>query len=410
MLLDALGPRRVILDRIAGLAGARGLQACLVGGAIVDLLQDRPVKDLDVVVVGDAPALATALAQAWGGRVLVHAAFRTATWTTADGEPVDLVTARRETYAGPAALPQVAPGSLADDLARRDFTVLAMALDLGSGALVDPGGGRADLAAGVLRIQHPRSFIDDPTRVWRAARWGARLGLVPSPETRHGADQARAAGAHRALGDERLGQEVQRCLADGRAAQLFGSVAAWGWLQDVHSELGPRATAALDRHEHTTRPAHLARGGEPYDLADGGWLCLASQIDNRAARRDRDRLVPGGGARRALWVDGPDQVARTLAALPGPPDPVVLGRALATQPAPIRAAVVDGLAPDWAPLAAWWERTGRFQRSSIDGHRLQAAGVSPGPALGRGLQAALESAWRGEADGAQLSAALDAAR
>lgn len=407
-MLTALGPRQALLDHVARAAGELGLRTALVGGAIVDLLKGRLAKDLDVVVQGDAPALAAVLAARHGGEVVTHSAFGTATWTTGNGEPVDLITARQETYAAPAALPDVTPGTLEQDLGRRDFTVLCMALELETGVLLDPAGGQQDLADGLLRVQHDRSFVDDPTRVWRAARWGARLGLQPTPGTVAAMALARDLGAHQALGIERLGQEVHRCLADGRAAALFGSVAAWGWLCDLHPELPDHTPNVLADAQDRTHLSHLARGGEPYPVVDAGWLALGGLVPPRD-RADLLRLVPGGGARWSLWSQGTQQVVGDLAALAGDPTRLALGRQLQRRVPAVRAALAAALPAPWDPLTAWWEQQGRHVRSAVDGHALMAAGVPKGPALGLGLQAALEAAWDDHAPAAQHRAALAAA-
>ena len=146
----------------------------LVGGAVRDLAlgrEDRP--DLDVAVEGDVAELAGRL----GGEVVHHDRFRTAIVRSGDLR-VDLAATRAETYSSPGALPEVEPARLDEDLARRDFTVNAMAVPLfGQPQLIDPHGGFADLESSLLRVLHSDSFSDDPTRVLRGARYGARLGL-----------------------------------------------------------------------------------------------------------------------------------------------------------------------------------------------------------------------------------------
>ncbi len=124
------------------------------------------------------------LAAEIGGALVEHARFLTAS-VTCDRRRVDIATARAERYEVPAALPRVRPAAIGEDLRRRDFTVNAMAAELSSGAflLVDPLGGRRDLQRRRLRVLHPLSFVEDPTRIFRAARYGARLGLTPDPWT-----------------------------------------------------------------------------------------------------------------------------------------------------------------------------------------------------------------------------------
>lgn len=149
----------------------------LVGGVVRDLLLERPNCDLDMVVEGDAISLAQEMAEIRKASLTVHKRFGTAKirW---DEHSADLATARAETYARPGALPTVKPGTISDDLLRRDFTVNAIAIELNPrrfGDIIDPHGGRQDLENGLIRILHEKSYIDDATRIWRAIRYEQRL-------------------------------------------------------------------------------------------------------------------------------------------------------------------------------------------------------------------------------------------
>ncbi|MFL0760604.1 MAG: CCA tRNA nucleotidyltransferase [Prochlorococcus sp.] len=178
------------LQLAASDAGLKRL--AVVGGAVRDGLLHhqhlepwRGLPDLDLVVEGSATALVESLCrQLASGRLtkcLVHEAYDTVELIL-DGVLIDLASARKETYAGPGHNPDVSDGSLEADLARRDFTVNAMALELPDGPLLDPYGGQAALERRQLAFLHPLSVSDDPTRVVRGARYVARLGLVLSPE------------------------------------------------------------------------------------------------------------------------------------------------------------------------------------------------------------------------------------
>jgi tRNA nucleotidyltransferase (CCA-adding enzyme) len=176
----------------------------LVGGAVRDLLLVRPPRELDIVVEGDVDAAAARL----GGEVTAHDRFGTA--RVRAGEcAFDLVRARAESYAYPGALPDVRPATLREDLRRRDVTVNAIALGL-DGALVAVNGGLDDLRAGLLRVLHDASFVDDPTRVWRVARYAARLGFTVEEHTRV---LAAAADPSTVSGD-RLGAELRLALRE----------------------------------------------------------------------------------------------------------------------------------------------------------------------------------------------------
>ena len=166
-------------------AGSEKQRLYLVGGVVRDLLLERRNMDLDLVVEGDAIKLARELAAGQPAKLTVHPRFGTATiaWSRYSA---DFATARAETYARPGALPAVKPGMINDDLARRDFTINAMAVELNPGRfgeLIDPHGGRRDLDKKLVRVLHEKSFIDDATRIWRAVRYEQRLDFQIEPGT-----------------------------------------------------------------------------------------------------------------------------------------------------------------------------------------------------------------------------------
>src|SRR3989304_3991365 len=160
---------------LRGLGGGKGLRLYLVGGAVRDLLRGRPSLDLDLVVEGDALALLPDLG--WQGRLRRFPTFGTAK-LLGEGWSLDMASARRESYPHPGALPRVGPGTLQDDLFRRDFAINALAVDLSPpslGGLVDPFGVREDLEKGLIRVLHERSFQDDAPRILRAVKYAARF-------------------------------------------------------------------------------------------------------------------------------------------------------------------------------------------------------------------------------------------
>jgi tRNA nucleotidyltransferase (CCA-adding enzyme) len=157
----------------------------LVGGVVRDLLLERNNLDLDIVIEGDAIKLAREMARLNRAKITVHPRFGTANLLWGK-RSADMTTSRAETYDRPGALPTVKPGTIVDDLARRDFTVNAMAVELNPrhfGEFLDPHGGRQDLKKQVIRVLHDNSFIDDATRIWRAVRYEQRLGFRIAPAT-----------------------------------------------------------------------------------------------------------------------------------------------------------------------------------------------------------------------------------
>jgi len=179
-LIERLHPPLLNLALSAGkLAAKSGIRAYLVGGIVRDLMLGRPCVDVDLAIEGDAVKLAGQMAQKLGARLTVHKAFGTASLKTDDFN-VDLATCRSEIYRCPGALPLVSPGTLQDDLKRRDFSINAMAVSVNApdrDVLTDFFGGRRDLSQGLIRVLHNISFQDDATRMMRAVRYEQRLGF-----------------------------------------------------------------------------------------------------------------------------------------------------------------------------------------------------------------------------------------
>lgn len=175
-----------LIARAHKISCARRLPMYLVGGFVRDLLLGVRNLDVDIVVEGDAIECARLYASAYKAHVVSHARFGTATVTIGRHTKVDFATARKERYPKPACLPLVTPSSLRDDLARRDFTINAMAIGIGCadyGMLMDFCNGREDLAKGRVRVLHAASFIDDPTRILRAVRFETRYSFSLEKET-----------------------------------------------------------------------------------------------------------------------------------------------------------------------------------------------------------------------------------
>jgi tRNA nucleotidyltransferase (CCA-adding enzyme) len=166
----------------------------VVGGVVRDLILDRKPGDIDLSVVGDARLFAEALANRLGFSPPVESQFLTYKISTSgassnvsgDIEAIDVVNSRTETYAGPAALPDITPSSIEDDLKRRDFTINSMAISLSDsdwGTLVDPMNGFGDIMRKRIKVHHDESYVLDPTRIYRTVRYATRLGFTIDPRT-----------------------------------------------------------------------------------------------------------------------------------------------------------------------------------------------------------------------------------
>jgi tRNA nucleotidyltransferase (CCA-adding enzyme) len=255
----------------------------VVGGFVRDLLLGQPNLDLDLVVEGDAIALAHELALRFGGHVHAHTRFGTAKWIlpqgiedrgqgTGDGEPrtalvpsplsLDFISARREFYTHPTALPEVEHSSIQQDLYRRDFTIntLALCLDeLRFGQLLDFFGGLNDLRAGVIRVLHNLSFVEDPTRSLRAVRYEQRLGFTIEPHTAELI--ADALDLMPRVSGERIAHELLLIGAEREPEKSLCRLHELGVLSAIHPALAcDEATIARCARLRELRSSDLSRG------------------------------------------------------------------------------------------------------------------------------------------------------
>ena len=385
------------------LPALRGLPpAYLVGGAVRDMLRGAESVDLDIAVEGDAVAVARTLAERLGGEAREHERFGTAT-VRAGGVTADLATTRRERYERPGALPVVEPAPLADDLVRRDFTINAMAVGLSEddvGELHDPHGGRTDLESGVVRVLHERSFIDDPTRLLRALRYEARLGMRMDARTEELARTAAADGALETVSGPRIRDELMDLLRELEAPSALEHAREL----EIDSALHPSLAAEPEL-------AAAAALGAAETGADRGLAALATLVARAPdelepwveslalARAERDAVMAAArhaaGLLSSLQGEVPDSVVHTL--LRGePPETLAVALALGAPGGPIHRYLADL----------------RGVRLEVTGDDLLAAGIPPSPAVGRALEETLRRKLDGEVGGRdeELALAIEVAR
>jgi len=384
----------------------------LVGGAVRDLLLGRAPRELDVVVAGDAEWLARELASMLAAEVTLHGRFGTAVVEWEAGR-VDVAERRAESYPAPGALPEVRPGSIEEDLRRRDFTINAIAVPLGGerrGALDSAEHALEDLAAGRLRVLHDRSFIDDPTRLLRLARYRARLGFEVETRTAELAAQALATGALAMVSRARIGAELRLALGEADATEALDALSELGVLPAIDpslsfdASLARRALALLpqDGRGDLLLMAALLLDGVQHrgEATEPAMFELLDGLEFTAGERERvmrSALAATSLVGELALAAKPSQLHETLFALPL--EAVALAGALS-----------EAESAAGAAATGWLERL-RHVRLSITGDDLLAAGVSAGPELGRRLDATLARKLDGElADGreAELSAALEA--
>jgi tRNA nucleotidyltransferase (CCA-adding enzyme) len=391
------------LPALAAVGGEPGVH--VVGGAVRDLLLGREPHEVDLVVEGDAVALAHRL----GEVVAVHERFGTATVRVGDdagAATVDLAGARQETYAAPGALPEVRLGaSLARDLERRDFSVNAIAVALDDGRITAVPGALEDVSAGILRILHPGSFADDPTRLLRGARYAARLDFEYDEATARLARAAITEGSLATVTPSRLGAELRLLLREPQPAAIE-RLARDGLAAALLGEPGPGLRSGAGR-PYVRRAVALT----PPECEPGLVALAAAWAGGEAAvgRRLRELGLPAaevtriaqavGGAGRVLDGLEPD----ASGAEPGPGD---VDRLLGTGPVELAVLVAARCGPGADAARRWLERD-RHRRLAISGDDLVAAGLV-GPAVGRGLAAARAAMLDGAAPDreSQIAAAL----
>ena len=181
-------PIQSLLAEFGKVGDELGYSLYAVGGFVRDLLMRVENLDVDIVVEGDGIRLAEAFERKVPCRIRTHRKFGTAIILFPDGSKIDIATARFEVYESPAALPTVEKSSIKMDLYRRDFTINALALQLnakGFGELIDFFGGVKDLKEKIVRVLHNLSFVEDPTRVFRAIRFEQRLGFQIGKHTQN---------------------------------------------------------------------------------------------------------------------------------------------------------------------------------------------------------------------------------
>ncbi len=205
-----------VIKIVGKVADELKIKAYIVGGPVRDKLLGMSNYDLDFAVEGNGIKFAEVLNKKLKGRLITYKAFGTAT-IELKGKRIDIVTARKESYKYPAAYPVVKPGAIKDDLFRRDFTINAMALAIdkkGLGKLVDFYGGQKDLTKGVIRVLHDKSFMDDPTRIFRAVRFSVRFGFKIEPHTKKLMKEAVLDGFLGEVNTGRIRKEIEAFLKE----------------------------------------------------------------------------------------------------------------------------------------------------------------------------------------------------
>jgi len=396
----------------------------LVGGVVRDLLLGRKTFDLDLTVEGDGLAFARSVAGRYKAGVVQFERFATARLVLPDGQKIDIASTRRESYADPAALPEVKPSTLCEDLYRRDFTINAMAVQLNMGdfgLLHDPYGGRRDLRSKTIRVLHEESFRDDPTRVFRAIRFMQRFGFSLEPWTRRLLTEAAAENLINRLSGPRLRNELFLLLAERNPSDVIAWLVRLKLLRFLHPRL--RYTRRTKRLMDAVSPACVWwKELNPVPSVDRPIIYLmallseagASVLRSVARRLQLSSMQSAAVARSGEQTDlilkrlsqnrelRPSQIYRLLRSLP--PEAMILLAAKAQLPA-----AGKGMRRCRQRLARYMKRD-RHVVTTVRGDDLRKLGLKPGPRykdiLDQILEARLDGKVRSEADEHELASRM----
>jgi tRNA nucleotidyltransferase (CCA-adding enzyme) len=419
-MLRAHVPRSLyrLLERLGRCADTHRVSAYIVGSWVRDLLLGRRNPDLDIVVAGDGLALAQALAQQEGVRLTTQARSGTAVVLGPEGFTLRVATTRVASNACPIPLPPVGQGSLQHDLTRRDFTINTLAIWLNTqhfGELLDVYGGQRDLKDKTLRVVHSHSFVDEPTRVFRAIRFEVSFGLHLGKETLRLMQGAATMGLLHQLSSVRLGEEIRLLLSERDAHKAVARLAALNLLRFIHAEVtwSPKLDHLLQNVDDILAwyqiaslhwpPCPMRADGtveRPGDEIEP-WLvrliALLEALSDLAVpeafqrlnllRRHADTVHAARAARHTiprLATRPPLLPAETYRILTGQRVEVLLFLLAKTTTTAAKQQIVAYL------------ETYRYVKPQLSGHDLRAMGLTPGPLFRKLLDRLLEARLNGE--------------
>ncbi len=408
-------PTRIFkrLREIGALADATSVSAYLVGGLVRDLLLGHKNLDMDITVEGDGMTFAQRLADRYGAGLKVFNRFATALVVFPDGFKLDVATARRESYSHPTALPTVDPSSIKDDLYRRDFTINALAIRLNAshfGELVDFYGGRRDLEANTIRVLHARSFVDDPTRVFRAIRFEQRFGFHIEKHTLTLLKEAAASDLVRQLSGPRLRNEVMRLLSEQAPLRAIRRMADLDLLRFLHADLAFTSPLSIFLSDLQRALAWWTKQfpRRPLDRALVYFMGLLDGLSASATDAVAKRLaLPGEQANKVRLAKKHQAPALRFLARHRSPKPSETYRALADLPNEgLVLLIAKARSKGIARLVSAYLTTHQHMKPTLNGTDLKALGIKPGPVykkiLDRLLDARLNSEVKTKADEREL--------
>lgn len=399
-------PVQRLLEEVGRVAVRVDAQAYVVGGFVRDLLLGVRNLDVDILVEPDGIALARAVAEETGGELKAEPRFGTAKVILPDGFRLDFATARTESYPHPGALPEVEESSITDDLRRRDFTINAMAISLRPecfGRLLDPFNGKKDLEQRRIRVLHNLSFVDDPTRIFRAVRFEVRYHFQMDRHTESLAKQGIRNGVLNSITPERVLAMLRRVVQERKplgALLRLDELGVSQWLSpglELDTDLLRRLPGALDWWN-----AHVPENVNSLIVYLAGLLAPVGLETAVQAAEVRLRVAPPDLRRLEAALQAALRVEELLPEEAPPAELTRRLRPLVPEALVVLRARIASEGEDRAKRAAALERfitQWRTVKLEITGDLLTQAGFRAGPRLGKALASTLDAKLNGEIQG-----------
>ena len=383
----------LIIGQVATSAAALDLDVYIIGGWVRDFLMNTPSYDLDFAVAGDAIELATHLALEHGGVVHRFSTFGGAHWVISDTLTIDFTETRKETYRSLASLPVVERTDIYQDLKRRDFTMNAIAIAVHKaqlGLVLDPFGGLPDLHTGQIRSLHGLSFLQDPTRIFRAARYSTRFKMDISNSTRaqieHAADLIQPGEM---LTHTRIGIELSKIFKEEQPHLCWERLIHW----TIWTHWQP-AWSRISLHDQTS----LEYPFTDNDWHDCWWMQLRCSLSDSEANAWSSMISirPNG---LKLWGQFPMEVLTMIERLTeisntAPQWKLKVGHVL-QKSVPTHWLFLEATTATFIPFIQWWIDVGRQRTRQMTGRDILAMGVPKGPQIATLLTIAQHTAWEG---------------
>jgi tRNA nucleotidyltransferase (CCA-adding enzyme) len=412
-------PARIleILKEMGKVGDALGMNIFVVGGFVRDLLRRQDNLDVDIVVEGDGIAFAAEYARQRRCRIRTHRKFGTAVVIFPDGFKVDVASARMEYYVEPGALPRVEHASIRLDLYRRDFTINTLAIALNGdefGELLDFFGGQRDLHEKVVRVLHNLSFVEDPTRMFRAIRFEQRLGFQMGPQTRNLLRNAVRMGFLDKVGGPRVFNELVIILKESNPLPAVTRMAELDLLKYIHPSLSLtlRSRALFENAGRAIHWFELLYTGERWHPWMVYLLCLASELDRDAVAGCCSRLSVSPRYAK-IFLGERDAAHRTLQTMErrrarsGRCRPSELFHWL--EPFAIETLLYLMARAGTEEVRRWISQFFthlRNQAPHLTGHDLKALGIPPGPSYKEILKTLLDARLNGRVESREDEAEL----